>query len=140
MSSNSSLKEWVLTFIKNRDLFFKKIASIKEEGNKVIVENKDNSKITYYIIEDISLLDLKNININDKTIICVLNTKSNIDSTIKIWHELVKYKMLSIMYINPKEVSENKWSINPYYHSNISDASLKNSLLSIFSTTIPYGG
>ncbi len=128
------LADWFARYTKNRDLLFKKIVNIREEENKVIVENKDG-KTTYYYVEpfpqDIVKL-AEEIKEENKGIV-LYNSKSNFDIMIKAWTKLVTIKNLSIYFVNPFSKQEKRWVINPHVHHKISDSeSLELGLNSMF--------
>jgi len=138
--NKTNLKDWLITYIKNKDLFYKKISLIKEEESRIITEMKDNTTTYYFISPDLNTFDTNKLSEtkDSRTIIVVLNTKSNVDALVKMWSQIINYKLLSIMFVNPNSNIENKWFVNPYHHHQVSEGNLKNSLMSIFITTTPF--
>ena len=128
------LADWFVRYTKNRDLHFKKIASIKEEGNRIIVEQKDGKKILYYVEpfpEDFGKL-AESIKEEEKGII-VYNSKENFDNMLKAWKKLAAMPGLTIYLVNPFSKLEKRWIISPHIHAKISDAaSLKQGLNSMY--------
>ena len=129
------VREWVVDYLKHRDLVQGKIEQIKEEENAVIVKyvDKESSFLIIPKIEDINVI----LN-NDKEKhldIIVLNTKENFNIMVRNWNKLKDYKNLKIMFVNPNSPLEKKWIISPYFHSKIcDDSSLKQGLKSMFET------
>ncbi|MBW2997258.1 hypothetical protein KY349_02885 [Candidatus Woesearchaeota archaeon] len=128
------LADWFVRYTKNRDLTFRKISSIKEEGNKVIVEQKDGKKIHYLaepFPEDFGKL-ADSIKEDHKGIV-VYNTLDNFESMIKVWKKLAGIPNLTIYFVNPFSKLEKKWIVRPYIHAKISDAeSLEQGLNSMY--------
>ena len=63
------------------------------------------------------------------------NTKNNLESLISMWDSIIKYKSLSICFVNQESKLEKRWIIHPYTHNKISERSaLKQGLMSLFQT------
>lgn len=128
------LAEWFVRYMKNRDLLFKKISSIKEEDGKIVVEQKDGKKVNYYIApfpEDFGSL-AEGMKEEHKGII-VYNSKENFDNMMKAWKILSGIPDLTIYFVNPFSKIEKKWIVRPHIHNKISDAaSLKQGLNSMY--------
>lgn len=127
------LQDWVLNFIKNRDIITRTIEDIKTEDEKITVQHTNK-------IQEFNILPfikkLPKITVTDEFICLVTyNTKENFDSIINNWNELIKNPKLSVYFVNPMSKLEKKWIIFPHTHNSISDkASLKPGLLSLFNT------
>jgi len=133
------LSEWFIRYSKNRDLAFRKIASIREEENKVFVEQKDG-KVIEYAIEpfpaDVYTIT-QSISSQNKGLV-VYNTQENLDVLLKSWKNLISMNDLTIYFVNPFSKTDKRWIINPRTHSLISDsASLKQGLMSMYMTVDP---
>ncbi|MBT4824969.1 hypothetical protein HN695_01830 [Candidatus Woesearchaeota archaeon] len=128
------LKEWLIMFIKHRDMFHRKLQSISEKDFLVIAEFKD--KTHYYAILPRIFDDLNQItsDYKDKHIsIITLNTKDNLKQIIKDWDKLSKLQMLSLFFVNPNASAEKKWIIYPFTHNRITEpSSLKLGLTTLF--------
>ena len=133
------LADWFARFIKNKDVFFKKISNIKEEGNKVIVEQKDGIVIHYYVEpfpEDFGAI-VSGMQEENKGLV-VYNSDDNFEKMIKAWKTLAEVKNLTIYFVNPFSKLEKKWIIRPDIHNRISDAaSLKQGLNSMYIMVTP---
>ena len=117
------LADWFVRYTKNRDLMFRKISEIKEEGNKIVVEEKTGKKTVYYaepFPEDFAKLT-EGIKDEHKGLL-VYNTQDNFESMIKDWKKLAAVQNLVIYFVNPFSKIEKKWIINPHIHSKISEA------------------
>jgi hypothetical protein len=128
------LLDWFVRYTKNRDLVFKKISEVKEEGNKAIVMRKDGRNIHYYTIPFPEDLEKAAGAISDEHKgLIVYNTRENFEKLIKAWKRLSEIKNLTIYLVNPFSKLEKKWIINPHIHNAISDsASLKQGLESMY--------
>jgi len=128
------LKEWVYNYIKNKDAFLKNILSIDKTSTGLLVKYIDKDQI----VITSERLDLKLLNKNkesDKLFIFTYNTKDNLETLISIWDSIIKYKSLSICFVNQDSKLEKKWIIQPYTHNKISERSvLKQGLISLFQT------
>jgi len=134
-----NLKQWTLEFIKHKDLIQKSITSIKE--NDVIhVKSKDKEQV-YVVQPEIDGFQ-EAIDYSEKDIWVVMvcyNTKQNFYKLIKNWENLVKYRKLSVMFVNPESKIDKKWIIYPATHNSICDASsLKTGLESMFAMVDEY--
>ena len=131
------LSDWMMRYLKNRDLVFKKISGIEQKDDLLIIKEKSGSEITYYIepfIKDAALI-LKRL-AKDKSVGLVLfNTKENFDFVVKSWKSLVKIKSLSIYFINPFSKLDKKWILFPRTHAMVADEeSLELGLKTMFET------
>jgi Lhr-like helicase len=128
------LLDWFVRYTKNRDLVFRKISEIKEEGNKAIVVQKDGKSIHYYAVpfpEDLEKI-AAGMKEEHKGLI-VYNTRENFEKLVKAWKKLSETKNLTIYFVNPFSKLDKKWIINPHVHHSISDsASLKQGLESMY--------
>ncbi|MBW2967457.1 hypothetical protein KY362_03140 [Candidatus Woesearchaeota archaeon] len=133
------LMDWFSRYIKNRDLVFRKIAAVKEEENKVVVEQKDGRVVHNYIEpfpEDFAAL-AAGMPEEHKGIV-VYHSKQNFDGIVKAWDKLAGVKNLTIYCINPFSKLDKKWIINPRTHALVSDPeSLKEGLKAMFETVDP---
>lgn len=128
------LAEWFVRYTKNRDLTFRKISSIKEEGNSVFVEQKDGKRIHNIVEpfpEDFGKL-ADSIKEENKGIV-VYNTLDNFENMVKAWKKLAEMSGLTIYFVNPFSKLEKKWILRPHIHARISDAeSLEQGLNSMY--------
>lgn len=129
-----NIQEWLINYLRNRDIFVKSIIEIKPEGNHVQVFFKQAQK-DYFISPNLEEFNDNSIDEAKFTIIVTLNTKNNFSFLQKNWKQYIPLKKLQIMFVNPLSRTEYRWVISPYTHSLISDAkSLKQGLFTIFET------
>ena len=136
--SHAFLLEWVINFVKNKDIVAKKIEKIEngKDGFDLYVKYKDREQ--YFIIvpniADINSI-IKKLNDNAYFSIVTLNSKENFEFILKNWNKLICFKSLNIIFANPFSESDKKWIIFPYTHHRISDeSSLENGLRAMFET------
>lgn len=134
-----NLKEWLILFIKHKDIFYKKIVNISEKGNIVVVEQKENT-LYYAILPHIN--DINNLleeYVDKQICIVTYNTKPNLNVIIKDWQKFSKLPMLSIYFVNPNSSTDKKWIISPFTHSKITESSsLKLGLQTLFESVEEY--
>jgi hypothetical protein len=139
--SKSFLKDWIITFIKNRDAILRNLVSIEEDKNgfDVLVKykNKDQFLIVEPIIKDIASI-IKKFNGDKHHGLVVANTTSNFGIITENWDKLIKFKHLCIYFVNPFSSMDKRWLIYPYTHNKICDeSSLKTGLRSMFDMVEP---
>ena len=138
---HSYLKEWIINFIKNKDLVHRKIEHIEngKDGFDIYVKYKDREQ--FVVVEpSMNNIDviLKRFDQNSHCTIATLNSKANFDAVIKSWDKLTSYKFLNIIFANPFSQIDQKWIVFPHTHHMICDeSSLKNGLKSMFETVEP---
>jgi hypothetical protein len=141
--SGSFLADWTVNFIKNKDIIAKKIQNIENGKNGFDLHVKYRDREQYFIIApSISNIDsiIQKIDNNAHYTIVTLNSKENFDSMLKSWHNLVSFKFLSIIFVNPFSQLDKKWVIFPHTHHKICDeSSLENGLKSMFGMVEPIG-
>lgn len=126
------MKNFVLNFIKNRDIFTKSIKKIIEQEDKIIVEY-ENKKIEYIFIMN-DEFDIPSY----ESVLVFYNNMKNLKNVFKSWDKLCENKNLSIMFINPDSTTDKKWIIKPYIHNRITEpSSLKKGLEAMYNTVEP---
>ena len=133
------LKEWIIRYLKNKDIFYKKIVEIKE-GNPLIVIYKDKEQ-RIFIQDEVNFTEvaevLKKSNNDDKLYIFIVcpNKKSNLDALLEHWSRITDFKHFQMFFVNTDSLTEPKWQINPHIHNKISEPeALKPGLESLFGT------
>lgn len=114
------LLTFIGTYLKNKDLFFKRIEKIEEKTDSLYIKykQKETSIIAETKLDDEFLKKLDSIkNIS----IVLLNTKANLDFLIKHWNEFAKHAQLIIYFANPYSRTEKIWTIMPHIHNKIAD-------------------
>lgn len=117
------LNQWALIDVKNKDLFHKRIASIKEEEETFTVTQNDLKIIVYSAMPELKEVGkIKELKKNDSDLtIVALNNKENLDFLLKNWKQFSEIKGLSFWFVNPLSNMDKKWVINPHVHSKICD-------------------
>ena len=135
------LLDWTVNFIKNRDLISKKIEIIEKEKNGFDLYVKYRDKEQYFLI----LPTIESFNplmkrINDDAYFCIvtLNSAGNLNAILKSWKEIIQFKSLSIIFVNPFSSLDKRWIVFPSTHNKISgESSLELGLKSMFETVEP---
>ena len=121
--SEKFLIEWMIRFLKNKDIIKKEITSIeKKSRNEFLVHYKDKAKLFIlmtYLEKDI----LNKIDNNEITAIIALNSKANVEFLINNWKEFCIFSSLSIYFINPFSKLDDVWVVTPYVHDKICEGS-----------------
>lgn len=131
------LEEWLINFLKNKDILKKDIKQIDKKEGKIIVISKTKTQI--FLIEpfikkpDKLIKDIEKA--KDFVSVVVLNATENFDIMMDNWAQLIKYQKLSVYFVNPFSKLEKKWIIYPRTHNLVSEkVSLKLGLLALFNT------
>ena len=122
MHVNSFLIDWSVRFLENKDFIQKQIENIKKNKNEsnFIIHYKDNVK--YFALKTNLEEDIFNKLKNDEHFgIITLNTSSNISFVVNSWEKLIKFKFLSIYFINPFSKLDKVWILFPCVHDKICD-------------------
>ena len=137
----SVLKEWTLTYLQNRDLLTRTIVSVAKDkdGWDLVITTKTEPRYVK-IVPDLAVLNQVIGKFDDNNVLIVtLNTKSNIDLLASQWTDVIGFKKLNIMFVNPNSNQDKKWVILPHIHERISERkALKLGLMSLFSNVDEY--
>ncbi len=124
MSLAEFLKEWTTNYVKSRDVIRNTIVEIHKDKEELVVVHK-HKEVKYFIdpfLEDIE----KNLKLvkedSDAAIVC-MNTDENLKELFAKWKDLVKYRHLAMMFVNPSSKLDKLWVIFPYTHDRIADPS-----------------
>ena len=135
------LVDWVINFVKNKDIISKKIEHIEngKYGFDLYVKYRDKEQ---YFIITLSINDLDaiigKINASVYFAIVTVNSKRNFEILLKNWNKLANFRFLSLTFVNPFSKLDKKWIIFPYTHNKICDeSSLENGLKSMFEMVEP---
>jgi len=136
-----NLADWIITYLKNRDLMFRKIESVEQnkDGFDFYIKFKDKEQffLVMPLLQDIPNI-LSKFNSENHFGLVVFNTHENFDLLIKEWEKFAGIKNLSIYFINPFSNLDKKWIIHPYTHNNICEKNaLKKGLKSMFEMVEP---
>jgi len=128
----SSIQEWVLQFIKHKDIFDRKVTKLEENSEGVRVTRKDGSVVSWIAKDAFSYSSKEKTTASSRMIAC-LNTRENVKEIVKHWKELVLDSALTIWCVD-LETGE-KWSVTPRVHDLITEPSaLEQGLLSLMDT------
>jgi hypothetical protein len=139
------LKEWTLTYLKNRDVLLRRISKIEDLEHYILVSNNDETHVVVIVKEKISDMDnilskfkeLEQKHKANKLTLVVLNQKENVEIIVKEWNKLIAFPTLSIVFANPK--ANAKWIIAPYVHNKVADQrNLKQGVFSMFQEVEQY--
>ncbi|MFC1753849.1 hypothetical protein ACFL96_10740 [Thermoproteota archaeon] len=139
MEEVNYLAEWFIRFLKNRDIYFKKIKNIEQKEDLLIVEEK-NRTVTYFLVaftDDLKKLT-KEMKPDQNYGLLLYNDDDNLDALLAAWSDLIKIRNLIVYFINPFSKLEKKWVVYPCTHDWISEKeALKTGLRAMFETVEP---
>lgn len=126
------LLDFIKTYLKNKDLFFKRIESIEEKEDVLFIKYKQKEvELAAQVKLDENALE--NLGKMKNPAIVTLNTKDNLNFLLKKWDEIAKHVQLTLYFTNPFSKTERIWTIMPHMHSRIADPqSLKLGLTTMF--------
>ncbi len=140
ISITDFLTDWVILFLKNKDLIFKRFFSITADKNKITLTSSTGDIQVFFVKpfpRDL-LKELSGIKSRSSTAfgIVVANTRTNFDALLKSWDLLVNLdRRLCIYFVNPFSLTAKQWAIHPATHQLItSGAGLKIGLTALFET------
>ena len=116
---NSFLVDWSIRFLENKDVIRKEIVNIEKDKNNFTIHYKD--KLGRFFVEPVLRDDIFKIKNEDYIVFITLNNMANIKFVVSNWTKLIKFKFLSIYFINPCSSSDKVWIIRPYIHDRICD-------------------
>lgn len=131
---NETLKDWTVNYLKHKDILAKRILSIDDDGDDLLVKERNGDK-KILLRPDISGLTVDQ---NQKTTVVTFSTNENLKSLISIWDSIKDNADLMMIFINPESKTEQKWIIYPRTHARIADDSaLKPGLKALFDMVEP---
>ena len=120
-SPEDYLSEWLIRYLKNKDLMLHKIKELNHSGNLVISVEKTGTK-HYVVVPFITTYSEALIDIDsDQITLVVYNTQNNISQLIKEWKPLLNQKRFMVFFVNPFSQQDKRWIICPRTHDMISD-------------------
>jgi hypothetical protein len=134
------LKEWIIEYLKSKDLMTRHITAIKqnEQDADVVIESALKNQL---IIVQPQLGDLGRLQaLKDKHIVLVTtNTKENMEFLLSNWAEIVQCQHLSVYFVNPNSSLDKRWVIFPATHDRITERNaLRKGIESLFATVEPW--
>jgi hypothetical protein len=135
----SYMTEWIIHYLRNKDIVAKNIISIDIVSDGLLVKYK-NSEQFYKLLP--SIVDcneiIQKIKEHLNLALVLLNSRDNFQIITQNWKRFIDFPQFTILFINPFSQLDTKWIINPYIHNKICDnASLLTGLKSIFGTVEP---
>ena len=135
----SYMVDWVIHYLRNKDIVAKNIVSIDTVQEGLLVKYK-NSEQFYKLLP--SIVDcneiIQKIKEHPNFALVLLNSRDNFQIITQNWKRFIDFQQFTILFINPFSQLDTKWIINPYIHNKICDnASLLTGLKSIFGTVEP---
>jgi len=139
--AHSYLVDWIINFLKNKDLYLRKIELVEKnkEGFDVYVKFKDKEQyfIVEPLIEDVNEV-LGKFDSERHFGLVVFNTTGNFDVLVRNWSKFVEFKRLCVYFVNPFSQLDKKWIIYPYTHNHICEKnSLEKGLKAMFEMVEP---
>jgi hypothetical protein len=113
----NTLLEWIIFYVKNKDLIKKEIKDYKILKNYVEFEMKDKKQI-YYAYPMLNDEILEKCSEGCVSAVC-LNKKENINFAVSNWDKLVKNPKFSMIFVNIP--TNQRWIIFPYTHDKITE-------------------
>ena len=121
--SDNFLLEWIIRFLKNKDIVKKGIISIENKDNhEFLVNYKDKAKL-FILMTYLERGILNKINKNELTAVITLNNNANVEFLINNWKEFCNFSSLSVYFINPFSKLDKVWVVAPYVHDKICEGS-----------------
>lgn len=116
------LKDWMVRYLKNKDIITKKIVGIEEFDDSFKIARSDR-EITFFIepfLNDLNVLEKLN-KIEHRALVC-FHTKQNFGVFLEKWKEFVAVgRNFTIYFVNPFSKLERVLILNPHTHDLISD-------------------
>jgi len=138
---HSYLVDWIINYLKNRDLMHQNIESIETNKNGFDVYIKFKDKGQFFIVKPIIEKNddiMPKFNEEGYFGLVMFNTLSNFNFLVKDWMKLAKFKRLSVYFVNPFSQLDKKWIICPYVHNSICDENaLEKGLRAMFEMVEP---
>ena len=126
--NKKELSEWIVNFVRHKDIIKKSILDIKAGENRVDVKFKDKEQV-FLIMPELDSLEsfeqiTKELENKDRyvAVVCI-NSDKNINFLVQNWKEAAKHPQLSFYFVNPSSSTEQKWIIFPHVHNRIADMS-----------------
>lgn len=134
MSLIEFLNDWITNYVKSKDIFRQTIVEIKKDKEELVVIHK-HKEVKYFMDPFLENID-KNLKLlkesSDSVVVC-MNTSENLKSLLAMWKDIIKFRHLAFIFLNPFSKTEKSWTIFPYTHDMIADsATLKSGIKSMF--------
>lgn len=131
----TGLKDWIISFLKNKDIVSRDIVSIKEniDGFDFVIEG--SGKRFVLVVPKLSADDSLFAKVSTTSVLLVVfNSRQNLEFLIANWQKFVLNPKLCIFFVNPESSHDKKWIIYPQTHNSlIEPAALRQGLETLFS-------
>lgn len=139
--AHSYLVDWIIDYLRNKDILLKKIELIEKnkDGFDVYAKFKDKEQffIVRPVIEEINDV-LSKFDEERYFGLVLFNTPGNFDLLVKNWDRFAKFKNLCVYFVNPFSQLDKRWIIYPYTHNNICEKNaLEKGLKAMFDMVEP---
>jgi len=116
------LRDWFITYLKNKDLFKNEIVSVKHdvEGFDFVVHYKNKDKF-YVIVGNPAVECIQKLLEKENVGLVFLSNKDTIRFVCVNWKQLKSHLALQIFFVNPLSNNNTVWSICPNIHDRISE-------------------
>ncbi len=129
------LREWAKAYLRHRDLFERRISSLKESEHGFLIIRKDGTRCECLINE--SLAALTPLLSKGEVLLVTRNTRENLSALIKEWRRLANHPKLKVIFANT--ALNERWAINPRQHTRVAEEeSLARGLEALF-LSVPEG-
>ena len=96
------LKDWAITYIKNRDIILRRISTVEDKGDYFLVSHKDESHVVVIVRDVLSsfaeliprLRELEKQHRANKITVIVYNNELNFKHLVTAWSELIQHPLL----------------------------------------------
>lgn len=130
----NDLKEWTVSYIKQKDSIKHDLVSFKEEGNRIACEYKE-AHGAYYCWENLELDAIKKIPVEEAASFVCLANEHNYKLLVDNWDLFKARPNWTFVFLNPGLAE--KWIIKPFIHAKIADpGTLKQGLRTMYETCL----
>ena len=132
---------WAINYEKHRDIIPKKITNIEKDVDGYNLKISYNEKEKFILVMP-SLANAEEIRFRLKSgrsvTIITINSEENLDFLVDNWKLLIDSPELTIIFINPFSLIDERWIIRPYIHNKISENGvLKKGIKTMFEIVAP---
>lgn len=137
MNATMFLSEWIVQFLKHKDLVHRRIVHVDTSGNEkcdaiVTYRDKETCVLCGSMLKGIAS-KLMNFDKKSSLYVCIINSKENVTFLLSQWEFFVEFVDLTICFVNPFTNGAKRWILKPFVHNKISEGeSLKTGLMSLF--------
>jgi hypothetical protein len=110
-----TLAAWAEIYLRHRDLFERRIATLQQDGSGILITNKDGS-IVRCLAEDRLGEPVLDPNVH---LVVTRNTKENLEFVIKHWTKLAENPRLKMIFVNVGR--DEKWILVPQSHARVAE-------------------